>query len=240
MNIIHFEKLDSTNTYAKKNIDILADKTIVSTNQQTAGRGRFNRTWVDLGEDNIFLSVVLKPSEKFSDVYLNITQYLSLIICQELEAMGLTPQIKWPNDVLINGKKVAGILAEMSIKGNSFKGIVLGLGINVNVSDENLTKIDRPATALNIELGKNIDKQIFIESLINRFFEGYDEFLEKGFVSIKSEYTQRASFLNQKLKMGVFDKIYKGILKDIDRNGSLVLELENGSFQSLSMGEIII
>ena len=86
------------------------DKTIISANTQSGGRGRFNRVWIDMGEGNLFMSIVLKPSSVFNPVYANLTQYMSVVLCRIFEEYGLEPEIKWPNDVLIDGKKISGIL----------------------------------------------------------------------------------------------------------------------------------
>lgn len=243
MNIIYFDKIDSTNTYAKTNIDALADKTVISTNMQTQGRGRFTRTWVNVGSDNIYMTIVLKPSENFSEVYSNLTQYLSVVLCRVLEGLAdpytLEPKIKWPNDVLLNGKKVSGILAETVIRGGKLKGIVLGIGVNLNAPQEILSQIDRPATAINIELGKDICKQEFLEKLLVEFFKGYDSFLKNGFQSIKAEYVKRASFLNQELDISIFNKIQSGFSKDVDNNGALVLVDKDGVEHFINMGEIV-
>lgn len=239
MNIISFETLDSTNTYSKKNIETLADKTVVSADIQTNGYGRFNRSWVDLGSENIYMTFVLKPSDKISEVHANLTQYLSVILCKQFEEMGLFPQIKWPNDVLLNGKKVCGILAETVIKGNILKGIVLGIGVNLNASSENLNAIDRPATSVNIELRGKIDKQEFMQELVENFFSQYEEFLANGFVFIKKDYEKRASFLGQNLKIGVFKTIKEGLCKGVDDNGNLILLMPDGKIEKINMGEII-
>lgn len=104
--VYKLRKVDSTNLYAKKHIETLDDRTVILTKEQTAGRGRLNRSWIDLGKNNVFMSIVLKPSETYQEVYSNITQYLSVVLCHALEYYGLKPQIKWPNDVLVNGKKL--------------------------------------------------------------------------------------------------------------------------------------
>ena len=265
MNIIKFETLDSTNTYAKSNIENLADKTVVLTKIQTAGRGRFTRSWVDLGSENIYMTIVLKPNNAspasvqngagerpcdaesssarrengFSEVYSNLTQYLSIVLCKQLEEIGLKPQIKWPNDVLLNEKKTSGILAETVFRGGSFRGLVLGIGVNLNVSFDDLDKIDRPATAVNIELGKSVDRESFLQGLLGKFFENYDDFLANGFKSIKSEYVKRASFLNQELKVSIFNRIKTGYSKNVDDNGALVLVDENGILEAINMGELL-
>ena len=112
MSIIKLKEVNSTNLYAKEHLSELADKTVIIADRQTNGRGRFDRVWVDLGGDNLFMSIVLKPSDKFLNVYPNLTQYLSVVVCKVLEHYGLQPNTKWPNDVLIKGKKISGILSE--------------------------------------------------------------------------------------------------------------------------------
>ncbi len=239
MNIIKFNKLDSTNKYAKENIDFIRDKTIISADVQTKGYGRFNRKWVDLGSDNIYMSFVLKPSNIFSEVYSNLTQYLSVCLCNLLEEYGLIPQIKWPNDVLVNNKKICGILAETVFCANTLKGIVLGIGINLNASLNYINQIDRPATAMNLELQEKIDKEIFINKLVNSFFLNYDKFLDAGFGLIKDDYISRLLFFKQDVKIAVFNILKSGLLSDIDDSGSLLLTLPDGSIEKINMGEII-
>jgi len=239
MNILSFEKLDSTNTYSKLNLDILADKTVVSTSIQTAGRGRFERSWVDLGSDNIYMSIVLKPSGKFSVTYSNLTQYLSVVLCKQLEEMGLSPQIKWPNDVLLNEKKVCGILAEAVFKGAELRGIVLGIGVNLNAKAELLSQIDRPATSVNLELGHAVDKTEFMDKLLVEFFAGYDDFLKNGFVSIRDEYEKLASFLDQELNIAIFNRVQSGFCCGVTKDGALVLVDSEDKVHLINMGEIV-
>ena len=143
MELIFKEQLNSTNLYAKEHINELADLSFVYCNTQTNGKGRLERTWVSNNENNLYLTIVLKPeNEKFP--YINLTQYLCVITCKILEEYGVEPQIKWPNDILINGKKIAGILAQTSTIGSKIKGIALGIGINLNSSKEEMGNIDKP------------------------------------------------------------------------------------------------
>lgn len=242
MNIINFKKIDSTNKYAKENIENLADKTIISTDVQTNGYGRFERNWVDLGTENIYMTFVLKPSDDLKEVYANLTQYLSVCLCKQLEELNLSPQIKWPNDVLINDKKVCGILAETVIKGEKLKGIVLGIGINLKASQNDLSSIDRPATSLNLESGLNINKQEFMQSLIERFFKDYEEFLKIGFGFIKKDYEKYASFSTlyaAPLKIAIFNTVKEGAFEGFDDNGNLILRMPDGHVENINMGEII-
>lgn len=241
MKLINFKEIDSTNKYSKLNIDNIEDKTIVSADFQTGGYGRFDRVWVDLGTENIYMTFVLKPSDVLLPVHANLTQYLSVTLAQQFIEMGLSPQIKWPNDVLLSGKKVCGILAETVISGGKLKGIVLGIGVNLNTSADSLGLIDRPATSLNLELGKSIDKQEFMNELINRFFAGYDKFLQEGFPLIKSDY-EKLSILQKntgEVKIAVFNIIKEGKFSGFDNDGTLIILDKGGIEQKINMGELV-
>ncbi len=250
MNIISFEKLDSTNTFAKQNLQNLADRTVVSADFQTNGYGRFERLWIDLGTENIYMTFVLKPSDCLEAEHANLTQYLSVILCQQLEKLGLEPHIKWPNDVLLGGKKVCGILAETVMKNGKLRGIVLGIGVNLNASENNLNLIDRPATSVNLELGHAVDKQVFIKMLVDSFFKNYDDFLKIGFKYIKADYEKRATLRGKgkskkekeglnTVKIFVFNKIISGKFNGFDDDGTLLLQTAEGKIEKINMGEII-
>ncbi len=240
MKIINFEQIDSTNTYAKREMASLCDKTVISADFQTAGRGRFDRSWVNVGVENIYMTIVLKPSEQIEPNFACLTQYLSYCLCAELEKLGLSPQIKWPNDVLIEGKKVCGILAETIIKNGKLKGIALGIGVNLNVESSKIQEIDRPATSLNLHLNKQVDKTVFMNNLLQTFFAGYETFLEKGFVGIKDFY-EKHSFIveNSPVKFAVFDKIIEGVFVGFDIDGTLILETADSKLQNFNMGEFV-
>ena len=241
MNTIILDEVDSTNLYAKHNLASLEDKTIIIANNQTSGRGRFDRVWIDLGEDNLFLSFVLKPSDSFKDVYANLTQYLSVILVNVLEEYGLSPSIKWPNDVLIDGKKIAGILSETVMQGNKFNGLVLGIGVNLNSEKSNLSLVkDKKITALNVELDReHVDKKLFYEKLVNEFFKDYDNFLEHGFMLIKEKYINKCNFLGKQVSVQVFDEKKSGIAKYINDSGELVLQNHRKEEFVLTMGDIL-
>ncbi len=237
----HFKKLDSTNTYAMKNLAELSDKEVIIADVQTSGRGRLNRSWVSAREDNIYLSIVLKPCSKVSDKLplAGLTQYMSVILCRVLENYGASAQIKWPNDVLSDGKKIAGILSQASIQGESFRGLILGTGVNLNFSQEEADKIDQPATSLNLILGRPVDKKAFTEELIDGFFENYEKFLDKGFSYIEKDYIQRCCFLGKRIAVNALDPRETGIAKEIREDGSLVLENDEMQEKIITMGDIV-
>lgn len=235
---IYLENIDSTNLWAKNNIETLDDKTVVFAEAQTQGRGRLQRTWVDLGKGNLFMSLVLKPGENFDECYANLTQYMSVTLCRVLEEYNIKPEIKWPNDVLINGKKIAGILSEASVRGTKFRGLVLGVGVNLNADEKDFVKIDKKVTSLNLELGKTINMTEFKNKLVSEFFANYDEFLAKGFEFIKKDYLQRANFLYKELCVSLINETKKGVAKGVTDKGELVLANGENEF-ILNIGDIL-
>ena len=240
MNFLSLEEVDSTNLYAKKHLAELDDCTVVTASRQTAGRGRLNRSWLDLGEGNLFVSIVLKPSAAFNKNFVNLTQFLSVCICKTLEDYELKPDIKWPNDVNISGKKIAGILSETVMQGANFKGIVLGFGINILAGKEDVKKVaDKAVTSLSIETdGKFCDKNDFLTKLLNLFFKNYNKFIEEGFCFIKHDYLSRLNFLGKEISVKLPDEIKCGIAESIDNDGALYLKKDNEIFV-LTIGDIL-
>ena len=234
---IFLENIDSTNLWAKTNIEELEDKTIVFAGAQTQGRGRLQRKWVDLGKGNLFMSIVLKPDKNYEH-YANLTQYLSVTLCKTLEEYGIKPEIKWPNDVLVNGKKIAGILAETSVKGTKFKGLVLGIGVNLNAQEKDFSKIDKKVTSLNLEVGETIDMVEFKNKLVTSFFKDYNQFLEEGFKFIKRDYLARANFLDKELCVALINETKTGVAAGITDKGELILT-NNGNEFILNIGDIL-
>ena len=243
MNFLYIEELESTNKYCKENILNLDDMTVVYTGCQTAGRGRLNRSWSYVGAENIYASIVLKPSLELKDVYANLTQYLSLVLAETFEEYNncnkFYPKIKWPNDVRIDGKKISGILAETVLVGGKLGGIILGFGVNLNCREDDLNAINQAATSLNIVTGMKIDRKKFLDLVINKFCLRYNNFINRGFSLIKNDYTRRAEFLNNQVVVKVFDKEISGIAKSINDDGSLTIVDENNKEHVLLIGDIL-
>lgn len=240
MEILRLEETESTNSYAKEHIAALADKTVVHALRQTCGRGRLNRKWVDLGENNLFFSIVLKPSDVFKAVYSNLTQYASVILCKVFENYGINPKVKWPNDVMIDGeRKICGILCETVVDGRTLKGIILGIGVNLNASQNDVDNVpDRVVTALNLEIGKPVNSEAFLNEFLNDFFENYDKFLSEGFKLIMNDYLDRNCFLEKDLKVQVLNEIKSGYAKSINNSGELILQTDDKEL-TLNIGDIL-
>lgn len=236
-----FTELNSTNLYAMVNIANLCDRDIIVAEKQISGYGRFKRAWLSEKSNNLYMSIVLKPEvEDFSVLPLaNLTQYLSVALCKTIESFGIESCIKWPNDVLVNGKKIAGILCQTSINGNNLNGIVLGIGVNLNLEQDDLDKIDQPATAMNIELGTSVDYEKFTRMLLDEFFVRYNEFMACGFEMIKSEYISRCSFIGEMIQVKNLDKTLRGIADGIDEAGALLLKCDK-SKETIMIGDVLL
>lgn len=179
-NIIHLDEIDSTSVWARKHLADIEDFTTVSADIQSAGHGQFERKWFSSNKNggNLYISLVLKPQ---NIEHLNeLTRYASFKVAKTLEEYGLEPKFKYPNDVLIDGKKISGILAESVFMGNDFKGVVVGMGINLNLNENEVKNIDIPATSVFLETGKNINKNEFLNKLLDNFKNEWEEFLLNG------------------------------------------------------------
>ncbi|OGI10697.1 MAG: biotin--[acetyl-CoA-carboxylase] ligase [Candidatus Margulisbacteria bacterium GWF2_35_9] len=235
--IIHLKTVDSTNSYLLENIENMQDRQVVVANMQTSGRGRFNRPWISEDSGNVYLSVLLKPQVD-QHILGNVSQFMALVVTDVFLKYCIETQLKWPNDVMVNGKKIAGILSESRYIGNKLQGFVLGLGVNLNMTEDNIKKIDQPATALNIISGHTIGRDIFINEVLIEFFAGYDLLLKKGFSVIKDAYCNRCGFIGNSINVNVYGEIKTGIVKSITENGELVLHSEDKEF-IIHSGEII-
>lgn len=235
---IHFHTLDSTNTWAKQHLNSL-DKnalTLVTASEQTHGRGRYGRVWFSKSGQNIHVSFVFF-SKMSPQKLLNLPQILTISAIQTLDCVKL--EIKWPNDLMINGKKMGGILCETaSIEG--FLGVILGIGLNINLSETELNKIDKPATSLFFETGEKYDLEKIVEALTEIFNKNLKVFLEKGFVPFYAAFTKHLCHKqNDKIKFSGQNRVWEGTFQKINEDGSLVMKLEDGTLQTFFSGEFL-
>ncbi|MBN1501399.1 MAG: biotin--[acetyl-CoA-carboxylase] ligase [Spirochaetes bacterium] len=237
--IIHFDEINSTNLYALEHMTSIPDKTVITADIQKNGRGRLDRKWVSSSSDNIYFSVVLKPEGKIETLPLaNVTQYMCIILCRIFLKYGINPSIKWPNDILINGKKISGILSETSFTGGVFNGIVIGAGININCTPAQNEELNKPVTSLYSEIKSKIDKTNFLIDLLGLFFDTYTDFMTYGFKHIKTEYLNYFPFTNRTITVNNQGSIIEGKVKDISDDGTLVLLKSNGTEINIIAGDI--
>ncbi|MDN3508692.1 MAG: biotin--[acetyl-CoA-carboxylase] ligase [Candidatus Neptunochlamydia sp.] len=231
---IHLEKVNSTNTYAKENYSRfdLNEITRITADEQTGGRGRFNRSWVSPKRENIYLTYFFAMDKMNLN---NIAQILSLSITKLLNKLGLSPHIKWPNDVLVNGKKIAGILCETTDLHDAF-GVILGTGINVNMLKEPLDQIDQPATSLLVELGEKQELTPLIKMLEELFLEDYHLYLRDGFKPFYTSYDALLTHKGKPITLKQNGHVISGTLHSLNPDGRLNIFLDNGEIQTHSSG----
>lgn len=182
MDIIRFDTIDSTSSYLKREWNHLPDSTVVISQHQTAGKGRIGREWKD-DTGSLLFSILLK--EKLDEKRIHLLPLLcGTCLYEVLEKYGISSSIKWPNDVLIGGKKCAGILLE-SIFETKLEALVIGIGINVNSSSFDGELKDK-ATSLFLSTRKKFDMERFFLDYLQCFFSGYEKYLKKddGFLAI--------------------------------------------------------
>lgn len=237
--VIEFASLDSTNRHAIAHLRELADGDVIQAGFQTAGRGRWDRRWFSDVPGNLCVSLVLKPCGVPATLPLaNLSQLLAVSLCRVLEEHGIRPALKWPNDILISGRKIAGILAETVVEGAEFLGLVLGIGVNLNLTESSLALIDQPATSLNLLVKAEVSVAEFREALLGDFFSRYEKFLREGFRLIRAEYCRRCEFLGTEVVVRSPQSSWRGIAKDIVESGELELEGPDGQLQRVVLGEM--
>lgn len=239
-NRIHFRQIDSTNTWAKLHAHEFekAALTLITADGQTAGRGRFNRLWVSPPGQNIYATFAFFLDAFRSDIP-NIPQVLSISASKVLERMSFGARLKWPNDVLLSGKKVAGILCETTTVDTAWC-VVLGIGMNINMPKEILEGIDRPATSLLVEDNIQRDVEQVVSSLYQQFSQDLDLFLKQGFLSFLSDYRHyMAHSMHEDIVFHDNQQIVHGKFMGINDDGSLNLMLEGGKLKKFYAGEIL-
>jgi BirA family transcriptional regulator, biotin operon repressor / biotin---[acetyl-CoA-carboxylase] ligase len=237
---IHFETIDSTNTWAKQHSDQWAPQglTIIRANEQTAGRGRFKRQWHSPPGINLYLTFCFwLPSDLINRGH--IPQLLALAVVEVLEKNQCSPKIKWPNDVLLNKKKVAGILCE-TMSQEDKQGMICGIGLNVNMSQEESQCIDRPATSLFIETGKNFILQMIQDALENYFANYLMTYFEKGFDPFFNTFCCYSIYQpGDVVHFHDNQMLIEAYFEQFNLDGSIQLRLTNGLLKNFYAGEFI-
>ncbi len=216
----------------------MPDYSVIWADVQTHGRGRFTRIWNSEPGRDLTFSLLLPLTSLEPKLRQNITQIAALAVAQMLEGYGLKPSVKWPNDVLIQRKKISGILCEI-IKTDEKVFGVLGIGINVNSTDQFLASIDLPATSLRCELHHKIERQDLLKKLLEIIINCFNVLCQTGFTQNREEIIKRLAFINEHIIFtDVKQDSYSGKIIDLNDDGSLLFECEKRGIISLNSGEI--
>ena len=234
-NILYYPRLTSTmemgSRLAKEG---MGEGTVVIAGEQTEGRGRLGRTWVSPPEGSISLSIILRPAMAQLP---QLNMVASLATLRSItRATGLKPTIKWPNDILLNGKKVSGILIENAFEGGDLKAAVVGIGINVSFDPASFPEIASIATSLSLEACQDVSAREVITSLLKAFDEAYGDLRRTG--TVYDEWLPCVETLGKRVTVRSGDSIEKGFAESIQVDGSLILRKSDGSRLTLTAGEV--
>ncbi len=221
------DTIDSTNTSAAKLArEGAAEGTIVIADAQTGGRGRLGRSWISPPGVNLYLSVILRPRKPPSaapQLSLLASVAVSEAIARQTQ---LVPSIKWPNDVLVSGKKVCGILTEMQANGSQLRSVIVGIGVNINAPLASFPEeLQDTASSLFLMRGEPIDRAAFTVRLLTHLEKLYVLWLEEGFPAVGAAWEGYASeLLGKPITVTAPEGRISGTVRGIDRDGALLVE----------------
>src|SRR5919109_2489827 len=237
----YFLELDSTNNFARRLAEQATSAgTIVIAERQTQGRGRAGRSWISPPYMNLYLSIVLRPELPPAEAP-QITLMAAVALADTVASfMSLPALIKWPNDILVKGKKLAGILTEASSTSERIDFVILGIGINLNFPEELMPEaIRQHATSLLIATQNNIRREVFLRRLIQDLDRCYGILEESGFGAIMPRWEARFGLRDRRVRVDMIDGAIFGKATGIDRDGALIVETDNGKFQRVIAGDVI-
>ncbi len=237
--VMAYPRLGSTNDEAKR----LAaagepEGTLVIAEEQTAGRGRLQRTWWAPPGTALLMSLIFRPNLAPHQAQ-RLTMLCSLAICDAItETTGLAPAVKWPNDVLLHGRKVCGILTELGIEDARLAYVVVGMGINVNVDFSGAGELARTATSLAQELGHEVSRLELLRAILVSI-EGRYARLRAG-ESPHTEWSERLATLGQRVVVTTPTEQWRGVAAGVDTDGALLLRDEEGVLRRILAGDVTL
>ncbi len=236
----HLNSVPSTNQLARQMASQgCAHGTVVLAEEQTAGRGRLGRGWTNLPGKDICMSMVLRPRLEAQHAP-RYTLASALGVYQLAVKLGASPFIKWPNDVLIDGKKICGILLEMDGDMDALQSVIVGIGLNVN-TDAFPAEIEKTATSLSLSVSRALDRNRVLSMLLNLLEPLYEACEnEDAYQALLSEYTRCCGTVGQSISVMGIRETLSGVAEGIDGVGRLLLRAADGTLRALSAGDVTL
>ncbi len=234
------EEVDSTNARAWQLAEAeAADGTVIIADRQSAGRGRLGRRWESPSKVNLYCSILLRPQIPVQQAP-QLTFLSAVTVAETLNDLYQLPaRVKWPNDILVGGAKIAGLLNEMNAETEQIHFVILGIGVNLNMTAEQFPEdILYPATSVLLETGKTIDRAEFIRSLLTKLDGYYSEFLREGFVPIRRRWESLCELMNSRVQVDQNPGILQGMVVGLDADGALRLQLDDGRVERILAGDV--
>ena len=235
-----FRETESTNDIVEKLArDGVAEGVVVFAESQTKGRGRLGRRWVSPPDKGLWFSILLRPDCAPQAVtQLTIAAAVSLARAVEQET-GVRADIKWPNDLLIRGRKVAGILTELSAEVDHVKHVVIGIGMDVNLEAEEFPEeLKGVATSLAVEAGRRVDRPALAAAILRELDRDYARVCQGGFSEVRDEWEKRCSTLGRNVAVSIGSRRIEGVAESLDPEGALLLRTQHGRLERITGGDV--
>jgi BirA family biotin operon repressor/biotin-[acetyl-CoA-carboxylase] ligase len=237
----YFSEIDSTNAYARRLAEQgVGEGTVIVAEAQTRGRGRSGRSWVSPPFVNLYFSVILRP--QLPPVHApQLTLMAAVALTDTIaEFIPAPPMIKWPNDILVGGKKLAGVLTESSCDSERIEFVILGIGVNLNYPVASMPEVIRQrATSIASVTKKNVSREAFMRRLIQDLDRCYGELEEVGFDALAARWEALFGLRGKRVRVEMAEQVMIGTARGIDKDGALILENERGERQRIVAGDVV-
>lgn len=240
--IVHFRETDNTNNRAKAlAYEGAPEGTLVLAEAQSQGRGRRGRAWFSPAGQGIYATVVLRPPIPLGETP-KLTLLTAVAAAEALEKQtGLPTRIKWPNDILVNGRKLAGILTEIGTEMDAVDFVVIGMGLNVNIPEESFpSDLRYPATSVLIEKGRPYPRVRLLQAWLEALEKDYHHLLQGDFDGILSRWKILTDIIGSRIAVEMPGRRYVGRVQDVDENGVLILQESDGTLQRIFSGDVTL
>ncbi len=236
--IYYYDEITSTNARAYELAEEgAAEGTIVIAESQTGGKGRMGRKWDSPKGGGIYMSLILRPDVGTDEIPTITLIAASAVVKAIKKECALEPAVKWPNDVMLSGKKVCGILTEIKAQPDSVDFLVVGMGINVNTP---LSKLPPEGTSLAEEGSSALDRTAFLGTLLEEFEKDYVKFKNGGFAALHAECKKLSLVLGKRVNIVVHHRPLSGKAVDIDEKGALIVLTDDGSLKRVFSGDVTL
>lgn len=241
-NIIYFDQTDSTNNQAKEVLKKAPpDGTLVLAETQSAGRGRLGRAWFSPVTGGLWMTLILKPTLPVADIP-KLTMMAAVALRKAImQVTGVEALIKWPNDLLQNGRKICGILAELSGEADRLTHLIIGIGLNVNQVEEDFPEELRSiGTSLRIALGRKIRRRVLLQGILDQLEKEYLKVSDAGFQGVLEDCRRYSATLGANVIVSDGNRRLMGVAEEIEDNGGLRLLLPSGERVMVYSGDTTI
>jgi BirA family biotin operon repressor/biotin-[acetyl-CoA-carboxylase] ligase len=235
-----FEQTTSTNDVVEKLArDGVKEGVVVFAESQTRGRGRLGRKWISPAHKGLWFSILLRPDLRPQETtQLTVASATALRRAIQSET-GLKPEIKWPNDILIGGKKVAGILTELSAELDKVRYVILGIGIDVNLdAGEFPADLKKTATSLKIETGETVSRAELAVAILRELDKDYSRICGHFFVDVADEWEKSCMTIGKNVSVQIGERKIRGRAESLDDDGALLLRTEHGHLERITGGDV--